>query len=142
MSHIRTQIRDRVATLLAGVATVYKSRVYPLAEGALPALLVYTNTESIDAETAAFETYERRIELVIDAVAQGTTDLDTALDDLIEGVEVALGADPTLSGTALMVMPTQFEISILKDGAQPIGRARLAYQVLTRTRSTDPTTAV
>jgi hypothetical protein len=142
MSHVRTQIRNYVATLLAPVGTVYKSRVYPLAEANLPALLLYTAAEQMDMDSASFNAIERRIEVVVEVLAQATTDLDTALDELLADVEGALAADDDLNGLALSCVPASIEVSILKDGAQPIGRARLVFQVLTRTSLTDPTTVI
>lgn len=142
MSHVRTQIRQAATAALAGIATVHASRVHPLAESDLPALLVYTSTESIEAELAAFGTLERRLELVIEAVAQATSNLDTTLDDLLASVETALGAVPTLGGAAIVVVPTSIEVTISQEGAQPIGRARLTYAVLYRTSSTDPTASI
>jgi hypothetical protein len=142
MSHVRTQIRDYAATLLGEVGTVYKSRVYPLGEDSLPALLLYTSAEAMDIDSSAFDTLERRIEVVVEVIAQATTDLDTALDDLLASVESAIAADDSLGGLALSSVPTSIEVSILKDGAQPIGRARLTFQVLTRTSLTDPTTVI
>ena len=50
--HVRKQIRDRLVTLLTGLATtgsrVYKSRVYNLAPTyELPCLLIYTLEEDV-----------------------------------------------------------------------------------------------
>jgi hypothetical protein len=142
VSHVRTQIRDAVAVLLAPIADVHKSRIYPLGEDSLPALLLYTSAEQLSVDDSAFETVERQIEVVVEAIAQATTDLDTALDDLLASVETAIADDPSLGGLAMACAPASIEVAILKDGAQPIGRARLVFQVLTRTSLTDPTTVI
>lgn len=142
MSHVRTQIRDRVVTLLTPLGTVYASRIHPIAEDALPVFLVYTNAEQIDLEGAAFNTLERRLEVVVEIVAQATADLDDTLDAKLALVEAALAADFTLNGKAVASMPASIEISMSMEGAQPIGRARLTYAVLYRTSSTDPTVAI
>ena len=51
MSHARTQIRNAVTTLLDGNTSVgnkvYESRVYPLNNPKLPAILVYTKEETL-----------------------------------------------------------------------------------------------
>jgi hypothetical protein len=143
MSHVRTQIRDRVATLLADVATVHKSRIHRVAEGSsLPVLLVYTNAEQILADEAAFNALERSIEVVVEIVDQAASELDTALDDLLEGVEVALAADPTLNGLVNYCIPATVDVSLLAEGAQPIGRMRVTFATLTRTSYEDPSTVV
>ena len=50
MSHVRKQIRDATATALAGVATVYTSRVYPVQAASLPVILVYSGDEQIEGQ--------------------------------------------------------------------------------------------
>ena len=54
MSHVRQQIRERVATTLTGLTTtgsrVYQSRVYPLGPNNLPGLLVFTSSESSEVD--------------------------------------------------------------------------------------------
>jgi hypothetical protein len=139
MSHVRTQIRDRFVTLLGPVGTVHASRIYPLAEDALPVLLVYTNNETIDVDGAAFNALDRSLEVVVEIVEQATATLDTALDTLLASVEAAIGADEDLNGLALHAAPASIEVSMSTEGAQPIGRARLTYSVLYRTTYTDPT---
>ena len=48
-NHVRQQIRERFGTVLNNLTTtgtrVYQSRVYPLATGGTPALLIYTESE-------------------------------------------------------------------------------------------------
>ncbi len=52
--HVRQQIRERIATTITGLSTtgsnVFQSRVYPLDVDSLPALLVYTISESSDVD--------------------------------------------------------------------------------------------
>lgn len=140
MTHVRTQIRDRAAVDLAGVGTVYKTRLTPIAEAALPVLLVYTDAETIEVET--FDALMRTVELVVEIVSRGTSALDTALDDLIAATETALGADPTLNGWAIQCIPASIAISVDNSGAEPIGRARITYAVTYRTALTDPTASI
>ena len=51
MAHVRQQIRDRVATTLTSAVSlvssrVFTTRVHPLNEDLLPAISVYTGSES------------------------------------------------------------------------------------------------
>ena len=54
MSHVRQQIREQVATTVTGLTTtgsnVFQSRVYPLQDANLPALLVYSINEDSNAD--------------------------------------------------------------------------------------------
>jgi len=74
MSHVRQQIREAVATRLTGLTTtgvnVFASRVYSLADEKLPALAVYTRSESSDAANLACD-LNRQLSIVIE-VRQGS----------------------------------------------------------------------
>ena len=50
MSHARTQIRDAIFGILDTAisnVTIQKSRIYPIGEGKLPAILIYTRQENL-----------------------------------------------------------------------------------------------
>ena len=143
MTHVRTQLRDAAAIVLAPAGAVHKSRSYSLAESELAAILVYTNAESIDLdENAAFDLYDRTLALVVEPIVQATADVDTALDTLIEAIEMAIGADPGLGGLALHCLLRSIEVTISTEGAQPIARARMTYEVRYRTAFENPSTAI
>lgn len=141
MSHVRTQLRDVVASLLSIVpAGVHKSRRYTVNEMELPAVLVYTNAEAIDSDTdAGFLVFDRVLQLVVEPIVQAVADVDTVLDDLIAAVEVAIGVDIALGGLALHCLLRGIEVEMTTEGAQPLARARMTYEVLYRTTFTDPT---
>ena len=66
MAHVRKQIRDRIAALLAsGVALVggrvYKSRVYALTQSKLPAITVYIGSEDSSLVTVGSKTLMRTV---------------------------------------------------------------------------------
>jgi hypothetical protein len=132
MSHVRKQIRDAVVAALPG--TVYASRVWPVQESDLPVHLVYMGTEQ--AEELDFKTLDRRLEVVIECVAQA---LDDDLDALIVGVEQALGAGvaPAMNLRLLSV-----EIVNSAEGSAPIGRARMTYEARYVTSFADPETSL
>lgn len=139
MSHVRTQIRDRIATVLAPVGTVHKTRVWPIAESALPVILVYTNTE--ETESADFGKLHRRLQVIVEIVAQATT-VDTVTDTLIAGVEAAIGADISLGSLALDCLLAGIEITVSTDGSAPVARARMTYVAQYRTTHADPQTSI
>jgi hypothetical protein len=143
MSHVRTQIRDAAKAALAAEfgddATVYASRILPLEEADLPAILIYTNTEEI-AELE-FGGLDRTLTLVVECVAQGD-DLDAALDPLLVGAESALNGS-VLGGLVASLLPTAgLEVTHSAEGAAPTGRARLTFEARYCTSLADPETPI
>jgi hypothetical protein len=136
MSHVRTQIRDAVVALLPG--TVLPSRVYPT--DSLPCTLVYTNAES--DEQGAFGAIDRRLEVVVECIAQATEDdIDTDLDAMFAAVEVALSAT-SLGGLIREIALAGIDVTLSAEGAAPIGRGRMTFAALYRTSYGDPTTSI
>ena len=69
MSHVRQQIRDRIATILTGLPTtganVFKMRRYALDDSKLPAILVYTMDEGSSLITIGSRTLSRTINCAV-----------------------------------------------------------------------------
>jgi hypothetical protein len=144
-NHLRQQIREAAAALLTGLTTtgprVYPSRVYPLAEGQLPALRIYATEESAAMLTIhAPKLLERRLTLVVECCAKAGADLDDVLDTMAKEVETALGNAPTLSSKAKDSVLTSTEIELIGDGDQPLGVARLSFEVMYATAANAPDT--
>ena len=137
MSHVRKQIRDAAASALASLGGVHTSRVYPVQPDELPVLLVYTADEQIEGNLSAMD---RRLELVVECVAQGES-VEDELDTLLAGVEQALD-DSTLGGVVVSLMPTSISVILSAEGSAPIGRTRITYEALYRTSFADPETSI
>ncbi|MDH5528386.1 MAG: hypothetical protein OEY97_13930, partial [Nitrospirota bacterium] len=97
MPHVRTQIRIAVATALTGLPTtgpnVHPSRVWPLQEADLPALLVHAVSDPVDEEQHTLgrpRKLTRDLSLVVEARAAGTAGLDDTLDTIESEVIAAL----------------------------------------------------
>ena len=65
-NHLRQQIRERIGTTLTGLSTtgsnVFQSRVYPLEDTNLPALVIYTKSEeSMPIDIGTNRTLERNL---------------------------------------------------------------------------------
>lgn len=94
MAHVRTQIRDRVVTILTGLTTtgsrVYQSRVHPMTEITMPGICVYCPEEKTLEETSDFLTKE--LSIVIDGYVSGS-DFDDDIDKIQAEVEDALYDD-------------------------------------------------
>ena len=148
MPHIRTQIRNTVATTLTGLTTtgprVHPSRLWPLQPTDLPALLVYTTSDQVDYERSTIgrpRTLWRELELVVEARAAGTAGLDDQLDQIEAEVITALNLDPTLGGIAKDIELATSEIDF-DQAEQPVGTNKMTFRVAYRYREDDPNTAL
>lgn len=145
MAHLRTKIRTALATALTGLTTtgprVYKSRIYPLEQDKLPALLIYSNNESAEATGRCVPRVINKSYLVdVVAVARATADLDDAIDAICEEVEIALATPcvelDAIATTDIALLRTTLEF----DGAAeiPVGRARMTYRVDYKSPENEP----
>ena len=146
MSHVRQQIRDRVATLVTGLpttgASVYKMRRYALDDAKLPAICVYTTDESSSLITIGSRTLRRVINVVVDIIIKGSsTAVSDSLDTICVSAEEAMAADFTLNGLAKSLVLTSSEIDVNVEGEKSIASARLVYAVEYVTLITDVETA-
>ena len=130
--HVRQQIRNQVVTQLTGLTTtgsnVFDSRVYPLEDGNLPAILVYTKSEDSEPiEIGPNRTSERTLSLVVEAYVKSTTNFEDTLDTVCKEVEQAIAADPTLSGKAKDCYIESTEIEFNAEGEKPLAFATLIF---------------
>jgi hypothetical protein len=138
MSHVRQQIRAATVTALSSIGSVFASRTIPLESPELPAVLVYTNNETI--ERATMGTYARTLELVTEVVAQGRT-FDDDLDAVLVQIETALNQSK-LGGLCKPLLAASIDVTVDTSGSTPTGRARLTYQAVYYTDHSSPETAV
>ena len=147
MAHLRQQIRERVATTVTGLTTtgsrVYQSRVYPLADANLPGLLVYSTSESSepDVMTSGNRTLFRELEIVIEAYAKATSNLDDTLDTITDEIETAMAADRTVNSLARDATLASTAITLIGEGEKPVGVVTLTYRVTYRNAMNAPDTA-
>ena len=149
MTHVRQQIRERIATNVTGLtptgARVYQSRVYNLEAANLPGLLVYSNNETSERDTMgilANQDLDRTLELVIEGYASTASNLDDVLDLIAEEVETAVAADPTCNGLSKDLYLSETTISLTGEGDSPAGVLALTFEVSYRTTTTAPGTAL
>lgn len=142
MSHVRQQIRDRIADNLTGLPgignNVYKMRRYALDDAKLPALSVYTMDETSILATVGNRTMMRSLNVGVEIAAKG---LSTSIYDTIDGycvsVEEALGNDFSLNGLAKSCVLTSSSIDVNIEGEQAVCTARLVFAVDYITSITD-----
>lgn len=147
MSHVRQQIREYFESQLGGLTTtgsnVFASRVYPVASPKLPALLIYTQSESIEEHSfSGRRTQNRTLSVIVEGYVRGISGFDDTLGNICKEVEVALLDDPTLGGLAINTQISSSEADYSGEGDQPIGTIRLTFEVQYRTNTGQPGTAI
>jgi|TARA_R110001583_G_scaffold80041_1_gene215431 hypothetical protein len=145
--HVRMQIRNQVVTQLTGLTTtaarVFDSRVYPLEDANLPALLIYTKSETSEPiEIGTNRTSERLLSLNIEAYVKSTTNFEDTLDTICKEVEQAIAADPTLSGKAKDCYLESTEIEFNAEGEKPLAFATLTFLTSYYVQEQSPDVAV
>ena len=146
MAHLRQSIRERIAVDVTSLSTtgsnVFQSRVYPIEDGSLPCLLVYsTSEESEVTEMASPRPMTRILNVVVQGVVSATTPDDT-LDTISKEVEVALAADVKINSLANNSFLSGTEIEFNADGAKPVGTVMLNYVVEYRNLDNNPESAI
>lgn len=134
MSHVRTQIRDHIATLVTGLpstgSSVYKMRKYALDDSKLPAICIYTTDESSGLITVGTRTLRRVINAIVEIYAKGpSVTISDTIDGICVSAEEAIAADFTLNGLAKSCILTSTETDVNVEGENGIGTARLVYAV-------------
>ena len=147
MSHVRQQIRDDIVTTLTGLATtgsnVFRSRIFPLEQTNLPALCIYTKSETSEYDTIGLpRSVNRILDVAVEAYVKGVSNYDNTLDTIAVEVEEAIAADVTLGGVAKDAQITAFEADFAGDGEQPVAVGRFTITVEYRTVENDVETAV
>ena len=146
MAHLRQSIRERIGTLVTGLSTtgsnVFQSRVYPVEDGSLPCLLVYTTSEESEVtEIASPRPMTRFLNVTVQGVVGATTPDDT-LDTISKEVEVALAGDVSINNLANNSFLSSTTIEFNAEGAKPIGTVMLNYIVEYRNVDNNPESAI
>ena len=146
MSHVRQQIRDDIVATLTGLATtgnnVFRSRIFPLEQTNLPALVIYSKSETSEYDTIGLpRSVNRVLDVAVEAYVKGVSNYDNTLDTIAVEVEEAIAADVTLGGLAKDAQITAFEADFAGDGEQPVAVGRFTITVEYRTVENDVETA-
>lgn len=146
MSHVRRQIRDRVATLLIENVSlvkrrVFTTRVHPFNEENLPAISVYTGAEASERMNAGVTDIIRDLTLDIDIYVRETSKFDDDVDAIAVQVEEAMANDFTINSLAKFSVLTSTEIQFDGEADQILGIAKLTYSIRYVTALNDVETA-
>lgn len=131
-NHVRQQIREQFGTTLNNLTTtgtrVYQSRVYPLATGGTPALLIYTKSEESAPEVmGANRLSTRNLMVAVEIYVKATSNFDDTIDTSAKEVEIAVASDPTLGGLAKDCYLESTEIDFNPEGEAPLAFATLNF---------------
>lgn len=146
-NHIRQQIREYFGTTLTGLTTtgsnVYESRVYPLETAKLPALVIYTKSETSEPIVIGTDrVMSRDLLVVVEGYCKTTTNFDDTIDTISKEVEEAIAADRTLGGLAKDTYIESTEIEYTGEGEQPVGYVMLTFLSNYYVQETNPDVAV
>jgi len=146
VAHVRQQIRERIVSVLTtNVALVssrvYGTRVYSLTEADLPAITVYAGSETSGLQTVGLKTSQRIVSIQVDAYVRATSDFDDDVDAIAVQIEEAIANDFTVNGLAKTAVLSSTEMNFSGEAEQPIGSARLTFDVRYDTAINDVETA-
>ena len=146
MAHVRKAIRDRfISTLTSDVTLVktrvYGSRVYPITEENLPAITVYTGSEASSRYNMGVTDLIRELSVEVDCYIRAADTFDDDMDAICVQVEEAIAGDFTVNSLAKGATLTSTEINFSGDAEQPIGIAKLTFNVRYVTSMADVETA-
>jgi hypothetical protein len=146
-NHIRQQIREKLGTTLTGLTTtgsnIYQSRVYPLENINLPALVIYTKSETSEPIVIGTNrVMSRELSVIIEAYVKATSNFDDTIDTISKEVEQAIAADRTLDGLAKDCYLESTEIEYTGEGEKPLGYVSLTFLTNYYVQETNPDVAV
>ena len=131
-NHIRQQIREYFGTNLTGLSTtgtnVFESRVYPIENSKLPALVIYTKSETSEPIVIGTDrVMSRELSVVVEGYAKATSNFDDTIDTISKEVEEAIAADRTLGGLAKDTYLESTQIDFNAEGEKPLGFVSLTF---------------
>ena len=146
-NHIRQQIREYFGTNLTGLSTtganVYESRVYPIENSKLPALIIYTKSETSEPIVIGTDrVMSRELSVVVEGYAKAASDFDDTIDTISKEVEQAIAADRTLDGKAKDTYLESTEIEFNGEGEKPLGYVSLTFLTNYYVKENNPDVAV
>jgi len=147
MAHVRQTIREYFGTQLTGLTTTganaFESRVYPMQSAKLPALIIYTTTESSEEQSFSSRRVQTRmLSVEVQGFVRAISNFDDTLDTIAKEIEVAILDDPTLGGLAINTQLISTQADYSGEAEQPVGTIRLTFDVQYRTETGQPETAI
>lgn len=152
MALAAAQCVDRVAAILASGSTaagprVYTSRVWPLAEAELPALLVFAEGETVTAASIDYPWLQRHdLAVRVQGYCRNTESLDDEMNGLAESVLQALFATQANAElqplTSVTMTCTEIDRFMSKLGPADVGQVTVSLDVQFHTASNNPASLI
>lgn len=135
MSSQRRQIREAFKAVLVAAETacgdrIAENRVRPFKHKDLPAVSLFTQSESVQVNSEGPRLYVRECEVIVNLVLDGEADVDDAADLICDELEAAIeGPDlVNMVGDLALVELVRVEGPYLdRDGSKVLGGVRLVY---------------
>tara|TARA_Y100000592_G_scaffold76076_1_gene118996 strand:+ start:203 stop:628 length:426 start_codon:yes stop_codon:yes gene_type:complete len=119
-------------------ATVYRSRVEPLARGEVPAVIIEPMDDTLN-DTNFFDKLDHTMRVRVTTIVRAALPDDSS-DTYTQQVHSLLMADQTINGYALDLTPDRTEFSLFEADV-PLGLISQDFLVRYRTSRTDLTSA-
>lgn len=147
--HVRSQIRQWVATLLSAIPglqdhVTIDSRDVPN-EADMPWAWVWIGNEDVTTRTLSGQhgpKQQRELDLSIDLIVRDVYDVAEKAEDIAAEIEIAMAADRRLGNLAQDSYLRAYTIDRDNEGNQPMLRLRLQYVVVYVTETGRPTVAL
>ena len=136
----RELILARLKTNLDSIsgATVYRSRVEPLARGEVPAIIIEPVSDQADTDNF-YDKIDWTLRVRISTLVRAALPDDVS-DTYTQAVHLKLMADQTVNSYALDLIPDRADFNLL-EADQPLGIISQEFLVRYRTSRTDLTSA-
>lgn len=146
-THARTKLRRAVAEMVTDLATtqgnVFPSRRGTLDEDQLPAITIYTTSETVSAVTLSSPPLLRRqVDLIIEVNAMIDEHVDDVLDTACAEIEVAMSEAIIVEGVTVPAALVDTTVELFDEGADQIGSARMTYRATYGTLENAPETLI
>lgn len=146
MSHLRQQIREEIATTLTGLTTtgsnVFQSRIYPMEQGKLPGIIIYTVDErTMPSTMGANRIIDATLNVAVECYAMGNA-IDNLLDGVCLEIQQALAANRQINSLAKNSQLDSTVITFAQDSEQPAGYATMSWSVNYRYKENNPEVAL
>lgn len=107
---------------------VFGSRAKGLRRSQMPAILVYTKSESSALFNESPREFQRDLTVAVDLVMEGESEdaLDDQLDDWAEQVERAIFLEETFGGVCSDTLLGETEMDVDTEGEKPVGAVRMS----------------
>lgn len=143
MTHARTNIRkafvEAIKDKTVAEDRVYDSRMYSMADGVLPGIIVFSTQEEVVTSTISKpHCQNRKLKIMVECYAKATNDVNGIIDDLTAEIEALVAASADLKALCKDCRLESTDIQLNSDADQPVAVAIMLYALSYRTKENGP----